>query len=82
MRFGVRYYDLPLCTVNCTNCTFSGGGYTNASFGTVYQCTYIKVTAGGSGMGSWSGLKSTDVVSSHTIRFTVHRSGTIAWTPQ
>ena len=44
----VKYYS-----VTCTNCTFSGGGYSGASSGKVPAGTKITVKAGYSEVGSW-----------------------------
>lgn len=44
----VANYDEPepaMCGVSCQNCTFSGGGYSGATFGTVPAGTVITVTA-------------------------------------
>ena len=43
---------LPKVTVTCIRCTFSGGGYSNATYGEVEVGTTITVTGEG-GYGSW-----------------------------
>lgn len=44
--------ELPKVTVTCVNCTFTGGGYSNATSGKVTVGTPIHVTGNG-GSGSW-----------------------------
>lgn len=81
MRFDATYYDLSLVTLTCVNCTFYGGGYTDATTGTLYEGTTVTVVGNTGLMGSWSGLKETTIRKSNQLTFTIHRSGLIKWTP-
>ena len=66
--------------VSCTRCTFSGGGYSNASSGTVPAGTVITVTPyTGSSEGYWSGTVSKGPVSRASFTFTVNQNCNFVW---
>ena len=78
--FYTKTTPVPEYTINCTNCTFSGGGYTNAKSGTVPYGTKITVTPeGNSYLGWWSGSYSTDEVSKKAITWTVNSNCSFKW---
>lgn len=71
---------VPEYTVKCKNCTFSGGGYTNAKSGTVPYGTKITITPQGSSyLGWWSGSYSTDEVTKKAITRTVKSNCSFEW---
>lgn len=82
IRFGVKYYDLPICKITCVGCTFSGGNFKNATSGWVYQGTRITVETTSTGWGRWSGLKSSGLTDNPRTSFTVHKGGSISWVPE
>lgn len=86
MHFQTEYYDLKQCHIVCVNCSFTakdlnGVEISGKTEGDVWQGTSIKVTGYGSGKGHWEGMKTTDIVENHNLRFTVNKSGTITWVP-
>lgn len=78
--FYTKTTPVPEYTINCTNCTFSGGGYTNAKSGTVPYGTKITITPeGNSYLGWWSGSYSTGEVNKKAITWTVNSNCSFEW---
>ena len=71
---------VPEYTITCKNCTFSGGGYTNAKSGTVPYGTRITITPqGNSSLGWWSGTHRTDEVSNKSVTWIVKNNCSFEW---
>lgn len=78
--FYTKTTPVPEYTINCKNCTFSGGGYSNAKSGTVPYGTKITITPqGNSSLGWWSGSYSTGEVSKKSITWTVKNNCSFEW---
>ena len=71
---------VPEYTITCKNCTFSGGGYTNAKSGTVPYGTRITIKPqGNSSLGWWSGTHRTDEVSNKSVTWIVKNNCSFEW---
>ena len=82
--FYTKTTPVPEYTINCTSCTFSGGGYSNAKSGTVPYGTKITITPiGGSYTGYWTGSYNagnySDGVSAKPITWTVKNNCSFYW---
>ena len=78
--FYTKTTPVPEYTINCKNCTFSGGGYSNAKSGTVPYGTKITITPqGNSSLGWWSGSYGTGEVSKKPITWTVKNNCSFEW---
>ncbi len=82
--FYTKTTPVPEYTINCTSCTFSGGGYSNAKSGTVPYGTKITITPiGGSYTGYWTGSYNAgnyrDGVSAKPITWTVKNNCSFYW---
>ena len=78
--FYTKTTPVPEYTINCKNCTFSGGGYTNAKSGTVPYGTKITITPqGNSSLGWWSGSYGTGEVNKKSITWTVKNNCSFEW---
>lgn len=75
--------DMVYYRVSCNNCTFSGGGYSNASGGTVPAGTHITVYGGlyGNWYGSHTGRYDADLKNGHASSFgyTVNSDCSFTW---
>lgn len=85
--FHTKTTPVPTFTVSCTNCVFSGGGYTNAKSGAVPYGTKITVTPkGASYSGYWTGTYTAGAphnsVSSTAITWTVKKNCSFRWNDQ
>ncbi|MBR6571260.1 MAG: hypothetical protein IKK75_12490 [Clostridia bacterium] len=71
---------VPKYSVSCKNCTFSGGGYSGASSGTVPYGTKITITPyGNSYLGWWSGSYGSGEVQKKSISWTVKSNCSFYW---
>ena len=75
-----RPYFYQTFTVKCQGCTFSGGGYSGATSGTVAAGTQITITPGGNSyLGWWSGSYGTGEVTDKPITWTVNDNCSFEW---
>ena len=78
--FFTKTTPVPEYSISCKNCTFSGGGYTNAKSGTVPYGTKITITPqGNSSLGWWSGSYGTGEVNKKSISWTVKNNCSFEW---
>ena len=78
--FYTKTTPVPEYSISCKNCTFSGGGYTNAKSGTVPYGTKITITPqGNSSLGWWSGSYGTGEVNKKSISWTVKNNCSFEW---
>ncbi|MBQ4073930.1 MAG: hypothetical protein IJD39_01845 [Clostridia bacterium] len=78
--FYTKTTPVPEYSISCKNCTFSGGGYSNAKSGTVPYGTKITITPqGNSSLGWWSGSYGTGEVSKKSITWTVKNNCSFEW---
>lgn len=78
--FYTKTTPAPEYSISCKNCTFSGGGYTNAKSGTVPYGTKITITPGGNSyLGWWSGSYGTGEVTDKPITWTVNDNCSFEW---
>ncbi len=78
--FYTKTTPVPEYSINCKNCVFSGGGYTNAKSGTVPYGTKITIAPqGNSSLGWWSGSYSTGEVNKKSITWTVKNNCSFEW---
>lgn len=77
----------PEYTIQCKNCTFSGGGYSGATSGTVPYGTKITITPSRtSSSGYWTGSYSagtySDTISAKPVTWTVKSNCSFSWHPE
>lgn len=78
--FYTKTTPVPEYTITCKNCTFSGGGYTNAKSGTVPYGTQITIKPqGNSSLGWWSGTHKTGEVSDKSVTWIVKDNCSFEW---
>ena len=78
--FYTKTTPVPEYSISCKNCTFSGGGYSNAKSGTVPYDTKITITPeGNSSLGWWSGSRGTGEVSKQSFTWTVKKNCSFEW---
>jgi len=78
--FYTKTTPVPEYSISCKNCTFSGGGYSNAKSGTVPYGTKITITPGGNSyLGWWSGSYGTGEVNKKSITWTVNNNCSFEW---
>ena len=78
--FYTKTTPAPEYSISCKNCTFSGGGYSNAKSGTVPYGTKITITPGGNSyLGWWSGSYGTGEVTDKPITWTVNDNCSFEW---
>ena len=85
--FHTKTTPVPMYTIKCEGCTFSGGGYSGAKSGTVPHGTRITITpSGNSSIGYWTGTYNAgeyrNGVSDKPITWTVIRNCSFTWHPE